>query len=238
MLHVPSGTARVGQMYDIAYQVVNSDQVVTVSTTRPETILGDVAVAVHPSDPRYTSLLNEKVLLKHPLREDLIPLIADADGVDPELGTGAVKITPNHDFNDFKIAQRLSLPSSIIIMDGKGNMTFPDETESPFQLTPDGKTFLVRRGACCLFSSAQVTLYAEDACQRPPLLLSLFCCQLINFLSVLQGLPRFQARHKVLNYLESKSLLVQVRDHPMSVPICSRSGDIVEPLPKPQWFLR
>lgn len=158
MLHVPSGTARVGQMYDIAYQVVNSDQVVTVSTTRPETILGDVAVAVHPSDPRYTSLLNEKVLLKHPLREDLIPLIADADGVDPELGTGAVKITPNHDFNDFKIAQRLSLPSSIIIMDGKGNMTFPDETESPFQLTPDGKTFLVRRGACCLFSSAQLTL--------------------------------------------------------------------------------
>ena len=58
------------------------------------------------------------------------------------------------------------------------------------------------------------------------------------FLDFLQGLPRFQARDKVLKYLESQSLLVQVRDHPMSVPICSRSGDIVEPLPKPQWFLR
>ena len=58
------------------------------------------------------------------------------------------------------------------------------------------------------------------------------------FLDFLQGLPRFQARDSVLKYLESQSLLVQVRDHPMSVPICSRSGDIVEPLPKPQWFLR
>ena len=60
-----------------------------------------------------------------------------------------------------------------------------------------------------------------------------------TFFSIfLQGLPRFQARDSVLKYLESQSLLVQVRDHPMSVPICSRSGDIVEPLPKPQWFLR
>ena len=58
------------------------------------------------------------------------------------------------------------------------------------------------------------------------------------FSRFLQGLPRFQARDSVLKYLESQSLLVQVRDHPMSVPICSRSGDIVEPLPKPQWFLR
>ena len=159
LLQVPSGKALVGQMYDIVYPVANSDQVVTVSTTRPETILGDVGVAVHPNDPRYAALLNEKVLLKHPLRQDLIPLVADAEGVDPELGTGAVKITPCHDFNDFKMAQRLSLPSSsIIIIDGKGNMTFPDETESPFQLTTDGKTFLVST-LLGLFSSAQTSYW-------------------------------------------------------------------------------
>ena len=142
-IKVPNGKARVGQMYDIAYQVLQTGESVVVSTTRPETILGDVAVAVHPNDPRYSSLLNRNVLLKHPLREDPIPLVADAEGVDPELGTGAVKITPNHDFNDFKVAQRLSLPTSVTIMDSKGNMTFPNETETPFQLTPDGKTFLV-----------------------------------------------------------------------------------------------
>ena len=64
-ISVPSGKARVGQMYDIAYQVLHSKEVVTVSTTRPETILGDVAVAVHPNDPRYTSLLAQNVLLRY-----------------------------------------------------------------------------------------------------------------------------------------------------------------------------
>ena len=85
----------------------------------------------------------KKLAPRHPLREDPIPLVADAEGVDPELGTGAVKVTPNHDFNDFKVAQRLSLPASLTIIDSKGNMTFPNDTETPFQLTSDGKTFLV-----------------------------------------------------------------------------------------------
>ena len=139
---VPNGTkALVGQMFDIVYKVDGSEETVKVSTTRPETILGDVAVAVNPTDPRFCDLLNRKARLRHPLRTDLIPLVADAEGVDPSFGTGAVKITPAHDFNDFDMGMRQSLPS-ITIMDDDGAMKFP--SESPFELTSDGETFLVR----------------------------------------------------------------------------------------------
>ena len=140
-LEVPSGKALVGQMFDVAYRVVGSeDEFVTVSTTRPETILGDVAVAVHPDDPRYADLLNRQAKLQHPLRTDAIPLVADSQGVDPQLGTGAVKITPCHDSNDFQVGQRLGLPT-ITMLDEKGLVCF--STESHFQLTSDGESFLV-----------------------------------------------------------------------------------------------
>ena len=102
--------------------------------------IGDVAVAVHPEDLRYTDLLNRGVRLKHPLRTDTIPLVADSQGVDPKMGTGAVKITPCHDSNDFDVGQRLGLPA-ITMLDEKGLVCFP--TESQFQLTSDGESFLV-----------------------------------------------------------------------------------------------
>ena len=142
-LNVPSGKALVGQMFDIDYCVEGSskNEVVTISTTRPETLLGDVAVAVHPQDDRYADLLNRKVMLKHPLRLDSIPLVAD-EAADPEKGTGAVKITPSHDANDFAVGQRLGLPS-ITVLDENGLMCFPVGSESRFQLTSDGQSFLV-----------------------------------------------------------------------------------------------
>jgi valyl-tRNA synthetase len=153
-LEVPSGKALVGQMFDVAYRVVGSeDEFVTVSTTRPETILGDVAVAVHPEDPRYADLLNRQAKLQHPLRTDAIPLVADSQGVDPQLGTGAVKITPCHDSNDFQVGQRLGLPN-ITMLDEKGLVCF--STESHFQLTSDGESFLVSLLAklvSCLYMS-------------------------------------------------------------------------------------
>ena len=80
---------------------------ITIATTRPETMLGDVAVAVHPSDERYASLIGQQIQL--PLTGRTIPVIADPF-VDPAFGTGAVKITPAHDFNDFEVAQRQRLP--------------------------------------------------------------------------------------------------------------------------------
>src|SRR5205085_3135188 len=98
-------------------------QFITVATTRPETMLGDVAVAVHPEDERYTHLIGAQVHL--PLTDRIIPVIADAY-TDPEKGTGAVKITPAHDFNDFEVGKRHSLPLINILMpDGKLNDSVP-----------------------------------------------------------------------------------------------------------------
>src|SRR5215471_8664337 len=97
---------------------------ITVATTRPETMLGDTAVAVHPSDPRYKKLIGKRVRL--PLANRLIPIIAD-ELSDPEKGSGAVKITPGHDFNDFEIGRRHNLPLiNILNKDGTLNENVPD----------------------------------------------------------------------------------------------------------------
>ncbi|NLW41745.1 MAG: valine--tRNA ligase [Tissierellia bacterium] len=94
------------------YPIVNKDEFITIATTRPETILGDLAVAVNPNDERYSHLVGEAVLL--PLLNREIPIIAD-DYVDVEFGTGAVKITPSHDPNDFEVGKRHNLGQCIIL---------------------------------------------------------------------------------------------------------------------------
>src|SRR5579859_4241260 len=96
-----------GSLWHIRYPIEGSERFITVATTRPETMLGDTAVAVHPSDERYSDLLGKFAIL--PLVGRRIPIIAD-EYSDPEKGTGAVKITPAHDFNDFAVGQRHSLP--------------------------------------------------------------------------------------------------------------------------------
>lgn len=95
-----------GTMFHIKYLLENGTDFVIVATTRPETLLGDVAVAVHPEDVRYKSFIGKKVKL--PLTERLIPVIADSY-VDKEFGSGVVKITPAHDFNDYKVGRRHNL---------------------------------------------------------------------------------------------------------------------------------
>ncbi|NOY78745.1 MAG: valine--tRNA ligase [Calditrichaeota bacterium] len=115
-----------GHLWYIAYPVKDSNQFVTVATTRPETMLGDTAVAVHPEDPRYKALIGKTVIL--PILNREIPVIAD-EQVDPEFGTGAVKVTPAHDPNDFEIGRRHNL-SSIVIMDTEGRM---NENAGPYQ---------------------------------------------------------------------------------------------------------
>jgi valyl-tRNA synthetase len=96
-----------GTMWKIAYPLEDGSGEIVVATTRPETMLGDVAVAVNPKDERYQGLIGKRVRV--PLVDRLIPIVAD-DYADPEAGTGAVKITPAHDFNDFKVAKRHDLP--------------------------------------------------------------------------------------------------------------------------------
>ena len=96
-----------GSFWHIRYPVVGSDEYVTIATTRPETMLGDTAVAVHPEDERYTHLVGKKLLL--PLVNREIPVIAD-EYVERDFGTGCVKITPAHDPNDFEVGGRHDLP--------------------------------------------------------------------------------------------------------------------------------
>ena len=113
-----------GFMWHIRYPLAETDAVhglthLTVATTRPETMLGDVAVMVHPEDERYKHLIGKQVML--PLCERPIPIIAD-DYVDKEFGTGVVKVTPAHDFNDYAVGQRHALPMiSILTLDAKIN---------------------------------------------------------------------------------------------------------------------
>lgn len=107
-----------GKLWHIAYPTLDHIGEIVVATTRPETMLGDVAVAVHPDDERYKHLIGSRILL--PLVDKEIPIIAD-EYVDMSYGTGAVKITPAHDPNDFEIAQRHQLPSEQVI-DFSGKM--------------------------------------------------------------------------------------------------------------------
>ncbi|MGB2508786.1 MAG: valine--tRNA ligase [Candidatus Puniceispirillaceae bacterium] len=95
-----------GRMWQLHYPIIDSDEVITVATTRPETMFGDMAVAVHPEDVRYTHLIGKQVML--PIAGRAIPVIAD-EYSDMEKGTGAVKITPAHDFNDFEVGKRHQL---------------------------------------------------------------------------------------------------------------------------------
>lgn len=116
---------RDGHMWSIRYMTADGAASLVVATTRPETMLGDVAVAVHPEDERYAHLIGQ--MLHLPLTGRQIPVIAD-DYVDREFGTGCVKITPAHDFNDYAIGQRHQLaPITIFTLDAKVNDNAPEK---------------------------------------------------------------------------------------------------------------
>ncbi len=112
-----------GHLWHIRYPLADGSGHLVVATTRPETMLGDVAVAVHPDDARYRDLIGRTIRL--PLTEREIPIIADAY-VDPEFGTGCVKITPAHDFNDYEVGKRHDLPQiNIFTPDARLNDNAP-----------------------------------------------------------------------------------------------------------------
>ena len=114
-----------GFLWHIRYPLADGSGSLTVATTRPETMLGDTAVMVHPEDPRYQSMIGKMVKL--PLTEREIPIIADSY-VDMEFGTGCVKVTPAHDFNDYAVGQRHNLPLiSILTLDAKINDNAPEK---------------------------------------------------------------------------------------------------------------
>jgi valyl-tRNA synthetase len=108
-----------GHLWHIQYPIIGSNDFVVVATTRPETMLGDEAVAVNPTDARYQKLIGKKLRL--PLKNKQIPVIAD-EAVDPKFGTGCVKVTPAHDVADYEMALRHNLPFTVVIGPG-GKMT-------------------------------------------------------------------------------------------------------------------
>jgi valyl-tRNA synthetase len=175
---------RVGKIYHVRYPLVDGSGSIVVATTRPETMLGDVAVAVNPEDERYKALVGKMVRLPlsgvndGPDRE--IPIIAD-DWAQPEFGTGAVKVTPAHDPNDFAIGQRHGLP----------NLSILDET-------------------------AHVSLPG----------------------SVYDGMERYAAREKIVEDLRARGLLVDVKDHTLSIGLSQRTGVVIEPRLSQQWFIK
>ena len=175
-----------GSLWHIAYPLVDPDgslaasgsgQLV-VATTRPETMLGDVAVMVHPEDERYKHLIGKMVNL--PLCDRQIPVIAD-DYVDKEFGTGVVKVTPAHDPNDYAVGQRHQLPMICVL-----------------------------------------TLQATVNDNAP---------------AKYRGMDRFVARKAVVADLEAIGALVEVKKHKLMVPICTRTGQVVEPMLTDQWFV-
>jgi valyl-tRNA synthetase len=149
-----------GELVSIRYG--HGDDAIVVATTRAETMLGDTAVAVHPDDPRYARLIGREVEL--PLTGRRIPVVADPH-VDPEFGTGAVKVTPAHDPDDFEIGRRHNLPR-LTIMDERGNITVhgPFDGLDRFEARPAVVAALRQQGR--IVAEARPYLHAVGHCQR------------------------------------------------------------------------
>ncbi|KAI3317113.1 valyl-tRNA synthetase [Xylariaceae sp. AK1471] len=168
-----------GTLMYFKYPIEGSNQIIEVATTRPETMLGDTGITVHPQDNRYKDFVGKTAL--HPIILDRkLRIIAD-EYVEREFGTGAVKLIPAHDHDDFNLGKKHDLPVINI-------------------LNEDGTL------------NSNAGHYA--------------------------GEKRFNARYGVIEELKKLGLYTKQEPNKMIVPICSRSGDIVEPLLKPQWWMR
>jgi len=205
-----------GTLWEIRYPLMGSADALIVATTRPETMLGDVAVAVHPQDERYRRLIGKRVKL--PLTGRDIPVIAD-EYVDPEFGTGCVKITPGHDFNDYQVWERhrAELPGvfSILTLDAK----IIDNTVS------------AAAGLWPKYVAATASGGKVGPVGIQPLAIDLGIPQ------EYQGLDRFEARKLIVADLEVQGLLVSAKPHKLKVPRSGRTGVIVEPMLTDQWFV-
>lgn len=166
-----------GSIWNFKYPIDGTNETIEVATTRPETMLGDTGVAVHPQDERYTHLIGRFV--KHPFVDRLIPIFGD-ESVERDFGTGAVKITPAHDFNDFKRGKDNNL-EFINILNDDGTM---NANAGPFE-----------------------------------------------------GHKRFDVRYSIIAELEKKGLYVGKENNKMTIPLCSKSKDVIEPVMKPQWWM-
>lgn len=181
LLNVPGYERKVefGVIIHFKYQIENSTEMIEVATTRPETMLGDSGIAVHPDDTRYIHLIGKSAI--HPFIKDRkVRIIADKIA-DRDFGSGAVKITPAHDPKDFEVGVTHGLEFiNIFTDDGRVN-----ENGGPYE-----------------------------------------------------GMKRFDVRYLIEEDLKTLGLFVEKRENPMTVPLSERTRDVVEPLMKPQWWVK
>jgi valyl-tRNA synthetase len=183
-----------GNLWYIKYPIEGSNEFVVVATTRPETMLGDVAVAVHPENERLKHLIGKTAIL--PLVGRRIPIVGD-EYADPEKGSGAVKITPAHDFNDFEVGRRHGLPL-ISVFDAAAHLDLKDNAE-----------------------------FLKDV---PP-------SAVLDDTLASHGLERFAARKKLVERLEAAGLVEKIEPTTHVVPHGDRSGAVVEPFLKDEWYV-
>jgi valyl-tRNA synthetase len=200
-----------GSLWHLRYRAEGGGPGVEIATTRPETFLADVAVAVHPDDERYRALIGKRVVL--PLVNRAIPVIADA-AVERDFGTGAVKITPAHDATDYDIAQRY-------------NATVAD----PAQRLPMPTVIDYDGTMCAPAWRDPASAPASDA-ER-----AVWDAALPG-VAPYAGMDRFVARKAIVADLAAADALVRVEPYATTVPVSSRSGEIIEPLLSLQWFMR
>jgi valyl-tRNA synthetase len=231
-----------GHLYYFDYPLLGrtSRAVITVATTRPETMLGDMAVAVHPEDRRYEGYVGEEVLL--PIVERPIPIIVD-EYSDPEKGTGAVKITPAHDFNDFEVWRRYSARISEGALRRFKEVNNREIDDIISVLTPDARIKSSAEDDLDPSKRADWLTHLGPIPQRQSTPRS--AANLIfRGLSVsdtiperLRGLDRFEARKLVIDLMHAKGLLAKIEPHVHVVPHADRSGAVVEPFLTDQWYV-
>ncbi|MBK8336134.1 MAG: valine--tRNA ligase [Sterolibacteriaceae bacterium] len=201
-----------GFLWHIRYPLADGSGSLTVATTRPETMLGDTAVMVHPEDERYAHLIGKTVKL--PLTEREIPIIADTY-VDREFGTGVVKVTPAHDFNDYAVGLRHKLPMiNVLTLDGR--------------IIGDDIGASGERG---LEYVATLPSGGKVAAGDQPL------ARHIGIPKKYQGLDRFDARKAIVADLEALGLLEKTDKHKLKVPRGDRTHAVIEPMLTDQWFV-
>jgi valyl-tRNA synthetase len=162
-LEVEHDESAQGELWEFAYPLADGSGEVVVATTRPETMLGDTAVAVHPDDPRHQAKIGK--LIKHPFTGRSFPIIADPVLVDPKFGTGAVKVTPAHDPNDFDCGKRNGLPF-VSIFDGKGLVTAEGGPFAGLDRVEARKQVKAKIAALGLERGSKPHVHAVGHCQR------------------------------------------------------------------------
>ena len=187
---------------------------ISIATTRPETMLGDGAVAVHPDDERYAPIVGKLCEIPVGPKEHrrLIPIITD-EYPDPEFGSGAVKITGAHDENDYGVAQRNNIPM-YRLMDDRA------------QMRADGGSYAEAAAKAKAIAAGEVTASAAevDALNLVP--------------EAYRGLDRYEAREQVVADIDAEGLMIEIEDKLITQPFGDRSGVVIEPMLTDQWFVK